>query len=452
MAMRTTTMTTIAALLGALLFTTPAGAEYRGWESDSPRWVEADAELINLAVLFSDGDFDGTKPAYNEERQHVGVVGTVFRPGVTFHILPTLRIRYQAELGLNVWSRNNADQLDPTAEDIFLLLHRQVYAEGELPNRRAGFKAGYDRWRDPTSLTLAHFTGAAQVHVASNAGWLGLSGGILPDATHEGWEILDNNFTHDTFFAHVGASLWRPDGRFFAEPGALLLIDGSEVGRRLIFAAPYLSLGVMHERISLRIDLAGQFGTQFYAANDGSNEAQAAWAAQVHGEWTPGPVVLTWNVLALSPDDSAEGNGINGAFRYSGFSRSPTLWLSENELFDLWNNLDERMGTRRGSQFLMRTGLLQGDVRFGYRTGPVFEPAVIVGAATALNPDNALGKTFIALEVDVDFVFRHRDVLEAHLIATALVPGGAAGAALNQIDHTRTDPQIGGMAVLAVRF
>jgi len=110
------------------------------------------------------------------------------------------------------------------------------------------------------------------------------------------------------------------------------------------------------------------------------------------------------------------------------------------------------MGTRRGSQFLMRTGLAQADVRFGYRTGPVFEPALVVGAATVLEPDNALGRTFVALEVDGDFVFRYRDVIEAHLIATLLVPGGAAAAAVNRIDHTRKDPQVGGMAVLTVRF
>lgn len=451
MAMRATTTTT-AALLAALWIAAPAAAEYTAWGEEKPRWVEADAELINLGVLLSDSDFDRTPPAYNEERQHVGVVGTVFRPGVTFHVLPTLRIRYQAELGLNVWSRNDADQLDPTAEDLFLLLHRQVYAEGELPSGRLGFKAGYDRWRDPTSLTLAHFTGAAHVHLAGEGGVLGLDVGMLPDATYEGWEILENNFTHDTFFAHLGATLPRPDGTFFAQPGALVLIDGSEVGRRLIVTSPYLSLGWIRERIALRIDLAGQLGTQFYASNDATNESQAAWAAQVHGEWTPGAPVLTWNVLALSPDDATEGNGVNGAFRYSGFSRSPTLWLSENELFDLWNNLDERMGTRRGSQFLMRTGLLQADVRFGYRAGPVFEPAIVVGAATALNPANALGRAFVALEVDGDFVFRHRDVLEAHLIATLLVPGGAAAAALNEIDRTRTDPQFGGMATLAVRF
>jgi len=414
--------------------------------------VGFDAELLTPLVLFNDSDFDRTEPAYNAERQHVGLVGTMFRPGVTFEILPTLRIRYQAEIGLNLWSRNNADQIDATADDIFLLLHKQVYAEGDSPCGKLGFKTGYDRWADPTWLMFAHWTGGAQLRTAWDRGRLTLDAGLLPDATFEGWQIVENNFTHDTFFGRLGVELAGAEGRFLAAPGANVLVDGSEVGRTLTLVAPYLHLGYTVDDLDLSIDLLGQFGSRANSALDGSAERQLAWGAQVHGTARIRAISLNWNVLALSPDDAEEGNGVNGGFYYSGFSRSPTYWLSENELVDLWNNLDERVGTRHGGHFLTRMGLMQGDLRVAWNASPSFEPALILGVAGALRPANALGHGFIGMEADLDLTFRHLDVLEFHLIGSVLVPGGAAAAAVNSIDREATDVQFGGMSMLAVRF
>ncbi len=155
----------------------------------------------------------------------------------------------------------------------------------------------------------------------------------------------------------------------------------------------------------------------------------------------------------LSPDDAEEGNNVNHGFRYSGLSRSRTLWLSENELFDTWNNLDQQIGTLENSHFLTRMGLLQVDLRLAYRIQDVFEPAFIVGVAGALAPANALGKSSVGVEADLDLGFHHPDgVLDLHAIASVLVPGGAAAAAVNQIDRDATDVQFGGMVLLDVRF
>ena len=414
--------------------------------------MDLDAELLTPLMVFNDADFDRSEPAYNADRQHVGLVGTLFRPGMTFHVLPTLRIRYQAEVGLNLWSRNNADQIDARAEDVFLLVHKQVYAEGETECGSLGFKTGYDRWSDPTALMFAHWTGAVELRTAWHGGDFALTAGLLPDATFEGWEIVENNFTHDTFFGRAGVDLEGANGRLRVAPGANLLVDSSEVGRRLALVAPYLHVGYATEGLDLSLDLIGQIGSQAGVALDGGSERQMAWAAQVHGETRIKAIGLTFNVMALSPDDADEGNGLNSGFYYSGFSRSPTLWLSENELVDLWNNLDEKVGTRRGGHFLTRMGLLQGDLRVAWTTGPVFEPAVIVGVAGALRPANALGHGFVGLEADLDLTFRYEDVLEFHLIGSLIVPGGAAAAAVNAIDREATDVRFGGMSVLAVRF
>ena len=439
---------------------TSARAEWSEWspepdgaDAETPRRVTLDAELLTVGLMFNDRDFDRTVPAYNANRQHVGVVGTLLRPGITFHVLPTLRIRYQAEVGLNVWSRNNADQLDPTAGDIFLLLHRQVYAEGGAPCGKVGFKAGFDRWTDPSMLMMAHWTGAVRFRAGQPGRRFVAEAGLLPDATYEGWQIIDNNFTHDTFFARFGGELGGPEGPVAIEPGALLLVDGTEVGRRLTLAAPYARVVFRSDKVSISLEAMGQLGTHTGAALDGTAERQAAWAVQLHGDEHFGPITLNYNVLALSPDDAAEGNGFNGAFRYSGLSRSRTLWLSENELFDTWNNLDERLGTRANSHFLMRMGLLQADLRLAYRIKDVFEPAIIAGVAGALRPANALGKSTVGVETDLDLAFHHpQDVLSFHAIASVLVPGGAAAAAINQIDRDATDVIFGGMLLLDVRF
>ena len=445
----------------ALSWTAEAAAE--GWTEWSPtpddgrpaqeRRVTFDADLLTLGLLFNDSDFDRTKPAYNEDKQHVGAVGTLLRPGVTFHVLPNLRIRYQAEVGLNVWSRNNADQLDPTADDIFLLLHRQVLAEGESPCDAVRFRVGFDRWTDPSALMMAHWTGAARFSAGGALERFVAEAGLLPDGTYEGWQIIENNFTHDTFFARVGGEFGHPGGGFRIDPGAMLLVDRAEAGRPLNLVAPYVRFAWTTDKVVISLEAVGQLGVQQGASNLGLAEKQAAFALQLHGDEHLGGFTVNWNVLALSPDDAAEGNGRNTAFRYSGFSRSRTLWLSENELFDTWNNLDERIGARDNSHFLMRMGLLQADLRMAYRIRGVFEPAIIVGAAGALNPNNALGKRTIGVEADLDLAFHHpQDVLTFHAIASVVVPGGAAAAAVNQIDRDATDVQFGGMMLLDVRF
>ncbi len=450
------------ALLLALA-TAPTATAADGWSEASPQpddgdpsarqRVTLDADLLTLGLLFNDDDFDRSEPAYNRDRQHVGAVGTLLRPGITFHVLPNLRIRYQAEVGLNVWSRNNADQLDPTAADVFLLLHRQVFAEGDSPCGAVGFKAGFDRWTDPTSLMMAHWTGAARFHARWGNGGLRLTAGLLPDATYEGWDIVDNNFTHDTFFGSLGLSAGTPDQPVYFDGGAQLLADGAEPMRTLVLVAPYAHLGLRSDRVHIQFDLVSQLGSHTDATGDGRRQRQLAFAAQLHGDEQLGPVTLNWNVLMLSPDDAEEGNNVNHGFRYSGLSRSRTLWLSENELFDTWNNLDQQIGTLENSHFLTRMGLLQVDLRLAYRIQDVFEPAFIVGVAGALAPANALGKSSVGVEADLDLGFHHPDgVLDLHAIASVLVPGGAAAAAVNQIDRDATDVQFGGMVLLDVRF
>lgn len=418
------------------------------------RWLDVDAEALTLGLYMNDTDFDRTAPAYDENGQHVGIVGTQLRAGITFNAATWLRIRYMAELGLNIWSRNNADEIDPTAEDIFLLLHREVYAEGELAEGRFQFRLGYGYTDDPTGLFIGHWMGAVRL-ATTFRGWTAeLMGGLLPDATSEGWDMIENNFTHD-----VVAFGLAFDGPLVADTLAMTvgvygMVDSREVGRRVGLAAPLLRLDLTVGSLALGLDAMLQVGSRQQGTLDLEDQLHLAWAIGHDAEvlFAGDRLRLSWHVLLLSPDGPDEGSDRNTGFLYSGRSRSPTLWLTENELRDFLSNLDERVGTERGAHFLMRPGLALVDASLGYRVVDWFEPSLVVGAAMVIEPANALGGRLVGVETSVDLAFTYNELLEAHLIGSVLIPGGAGGALVNDIDRDATDVVGGVLGTVAVRY
>lgn len=427
-----------------------AEARERGWR----RWFDVDAEALTLGLYLNDADFDRSEPAYDENGQHVGLVGTQLRAGITFNAATWLRIRYMAELGLNIWSRNNADEIDPTAEDIFLLLHREVYAEGELAAGRFQFRLGYGYTDDPTGLFIGHWMGAVRL-ATTFRGWTAeLMGGLLPDATFEGWDMIENNFTHDV--VAFGLSF---EGPLVADTlglavGAYGLVDSREVRHRVGLAAPFARFDLTLGRVALGLEGMLQVGSRENGTLDLEDQLHLAWALGHDGEalLLGERLRLSWHLLVLSADGPDEGSDRNTGFLYSGRSRSPTLWLTENELRDFLSNFDERVGAERGAHFLMRPGLALVDASLGYRVVDWFEPSLVVGVATVLEPDNALGGTLVGVETSLDLAFAYRELLEAHLIGSVLVPGGAGGALVNAIDRDATDVVGGVLATVAVRY
>ncbi len=73
----------------------------------------------------------------------------------------------------------------------------------------------------------------------------------------------------------------------------------------------------------------------------------------------------------------------------------------------------------------MRPGLALVDASVGYRVVEWFEPSLVVGAAMVLEPANALGGRLVGVETSLDLAFSYRELLEAHLIGSLLVPGAA---------------------------
>ena len=422
-------------------------------EGELGRRFELDAELLTMVTYLNDGDFDRTEPFYDAEGQHVGFVATMLRAGVTWNATSWLRIRYAAEIGLNIWSRNDVEEINPTADDTFLLLHREIWASAELPNRRLSFKVGYGYAAEPTELFIGHWMGHAEVGVRLTENWmLDVQAGILPDATYEGWDAIENNFSHDVWTVGFDFHGSLASDRVQLHLGAMELIDTREVDRLTNITAPFVRVEIAAGAVRLGLEAMVQIGSHQQGTLERESQLHVAWAVGHDGRLRLGDFSLDWDLLFLSPDGSDEGSDLNTGFLYSGRSRSPTLWLTENELQDLLSNIDERVGTEQGSHFHMRPGLALMDVRLAYELFDFFEPGLILGLATVLEPDNALDGVVVGMETSLDLRFFWRELIEAHIIGTVLVPGKAGGAVLNRIDRDATDVIFGLLATLAVRY
>lgn len=455
----------IAALFLLALFTAPTrvvaeASEFTG-AGDPPlatatdpalgRGVVLSLELVNVLLWRNDADFDRSAPHYDADGQGVGVLGTVLKPMVTWNIREELSIVYEAEIGLNIWSLNNPDQQDATADDVFLMKHRELYTRGSFADGLFGFKVGYQRLQDPTRLFIDHWIGAADLSSNLGATTLHLQAGQISDGTYEGFRVEENNFVHDSFVYGLFAS--TPLGDFVTlSSGVYGLIDDQVVGKTNRVATPLVNVEADLDLLVVGVDAALQVGAFEGGATGGGDQSHFAWAAQLYGQAQLRALFLKWNVLALSADDADPGNDMNGAFHYSAKSRSSTLLFTESELHDSFDNLDEKIGARQGGFVLPRAGLLLADLMVGYDVLPWLRPLLIVGYGQALNPDNALGATVYGVELDAGAQLRLDDVLEFLLVGSAFLPGQAMAANVNELDRGATDPIYSLTSVLKVFY
>ena len=125
--------------------------------------------------------------------------------------------------------------------------------------------------------------------------------------------------------------------------------------------------------------------------------------------------------------------------------------LTEDEALDWRDNLDKRMALRSGGFWQNRAGLAVADAKAVW-AGERYRPGVIVGAATVLNPANALDGLFVGLEADAVVEARIGEHLVGQLLAGTLVPGPAAAALVNRIDLGRMTPVFSTEASLRVTY
>ena len=444
---------TLAVCIAATVFS--GGAEFAFAASDSPatpaalhekdtnqpveksRWIDLEVFMQSVVIFKNDSDFDATAPNYDKDGQSVGVAATVFQPKLTFNIYENLRLYYELEMGLNVWSKNNPDQCDPTADDTFFMKHREAYSQGEFFEKQFGFKVGYMRYEDPTGLFLNHWMGAASLWAKFYETKLKLTFGQVPDKTYEGMEFTENNFNHDTFTANLGIE--TPGAKYMKINGGIYsLIDTHVVDRKLRLINPVVNLDFDFGKHAASLGGMLQLGTSEFGVT-GVDTDHFAWALQAHGDLDFNYLGLYLNALALSGDDKHNRNNHDGAFFYSGKNKSATLLLTEDELRDKYDNYDERMGVKDGGFYLVRPGMVIADAKVEGRVGKWFRPAFIAGFAMALEPANALGERYMGTELDLDMGVQWKDALSFHIVGGIFLPGPAAAALVNEIDREKTD-------------
>lgn len=415
------------------------------------KFIDLKAEVQNLFYYKNDSDLDHTFPYYSPSGQTVGVVATLFKPQITFNINRNFRLYYEAELGLNFWSKNNPDQISALSEDIFILKHREIWSEGNLAGNSIGFKVGYQYFRDPTGLFIAHWIGAGNLWVKWGDIKFIISAGQMPDSTYEGITTDENNFTHD-----IGLFGWRLDfpiaSKFNIAFGAFAVLDDHVVDKTNYIVTPCVHAEADMDNFNLQVDGAFQTGKWTHSAIGGKDQIHLSWAGQIHLSYDRNPLGLHFNILGLSPDDSADMNTRNYSFYYSGKNKSSTLIFTEDEIRDKYDNLDEKMAGKYGSFFLSRAGLLLSDVKLSYKMNKYIEPSIIAGGAFVLNKENVLGSHFAGIESDVDLKISYNDFLDFHLTGGTLIPGSASSALVNQIDLKRKNTMFMGEASLSVKY
>ena len=411
--------------------------------------LELKVDLQNLFLFRSDSDFDRSAPRYDENGQTVGAFATLFRPRALWRITDNLRIVYEAELGLNFWSKQNPDVQDPQDPAVFVLKHREVFAEGEIGP--TGIKAGYVRTQDPTGLFLNHWIGTAQSSWA-----LGEEGrerllllvGQVPDQTFEGIDVRDNNFAHDTWVAAAQYER-RWDGTALTG-GLYYLYDASRVDHARWRVCPTLRLKIGEEAFWGSLDAMLQAGENQNDVLGGGWSRTVAWAAQGHLEWRSERWGVWLNALALSPDDAYAHNRTDHAFLSSAKSMSATLMLTEDEIRDWYDNVDERMSVFEGGFYRNRAGYFVADVKVDWVASDWLAPAAILGVATVLKPENALDGALVGIEGDIQLAFKWGENVELLASGGLLWPGAAGAAFLNGIDRDARSPIF--MAELSLRL
>lgn len=452
---------TVMAPGGAAADREPAPAEVERDRSPLAR-VELRAALQSLVHFRNDADFDRSAPLYDASGQTVGAFASILTPAATLHILDTLRIHYELEVGLNYWSKNNPDRQDPLATDVFVMKHRELYGAGEVLDGRLGFKVGYAHFRDPTGLFVSHWIGVAHAWVgfgprlAGGTGRghrVGLFVAQVPDQTFEGILVTDNNFRRDIWLLGSTGSFLLWDGAARVEAAVFGLYDTHVVDQTRWVVAPSARVDVdLAGNLTASLGAVLQAGQLLGQATDGGDPLSVSWAASGNVRLELGDWLLRVDALALSPDDAYEGNDRNHAFLYSGKSSSRTLLLTEDETRDWYDNLDERMSAVRGGFFRNRAGLFVGDVSASWHLHRLVRPQLVLGAATVLKPANALGGQLVGVEADLVTHFPIAPWLSARVVLGGLIPGRAGAALINSITVDATDPVFLAEAALTLRY
>lgn len=435
-------------LCAAVLLSPTAGAQdYE--EAEEDRTVKIFGEFQNIVYFQTDRDVDDSEPAYHPYGQSVGFFGTYVNPEITLTFNQGTTIFYEGEVGINIWSRNH-DSGDLGGADSITIHHRQLFGEGKF-NSRFQFRVGYQYVEDPTGLFLGHWLGSMNITLVSTPFPISLTLGQLPDQTHEGWDADENNFQSDIFVSSVSTDTMIGE-RWSLSGGIYYVYNGEMVDHAEWLVTPVARIVFATASLEAGWDTAIQYGEAQQGAYGNLIERTVAWATQGYITGNRPPVELEANLLLLSGDDQYDHNGNNFAFHYSGKSLSATRILSEDELRDWGNNIDERIGEYDGGFYRMRSGLLLIDGRATLDLGRNATATLITGGAATLKEQNALNNHFIGIETDLILQYLPTPHIRCDLANGVFFPGKAVAAYINGIDPGATHPVYRAEAAMSIIF
>ncbi|MBZ0272882.1 hypothetical protein K8I61_12660 [bacterium] len=403
----------------------------------------------------NDRDFDRTPPLYDDNGQTSGYVLTTFRPGITWRPAAPVAIRYEFEVGENVWSANDLDVRDPNAANGPVMRHKEVWGEVTTPGGGVGLRTGYMYLHDPTHLVLDRYMGAGLLsYNPSRATTIYAVAGQVPDTTYEGLafardgdRLARNNFEHDAFVLGAGAR-FHEHGSFTIEPAVWTRWDKTEIDRPRFVANPLLNtVWTPSDTVRLEWDLVGQWGVHERAGLDNRDVSILAAASQLGLTLTFGAVTLEERALAFTSDDGDRQDQYDTAFSsYSGWSKSRTMILTLNWLSDHYDNIDERAAAQGA-------GLVVADQSVKLDLGHAFRLLLVGGAGWLLDGAATDDELYLGVEGQIGLEFApYEEHVLFHLIGGGMLPGRAGAMLVNEIDQGETEPLGQAQGSMIIRF
>ena len=339
-------------------------------KTQAKRSYQFQGQFLTQMHLRNDNDFDPSERFDDLDGQSDGQIASFFSPIFTANAGDDVTVRYQLDLGWNAWSRNDPgqpNQFFSMRTPGLLARHKQAWAQWRGEGIR--LRAGFQQVKDPTGLFLDHTIGA--LNMRFNLGSkhkqkqnLTLIIGQLPDTTIEGFDIRNDNLVTDSFLMGVShRGVFTPELKLLS--GLYYLQDRRALERPLDLGVGSLSLRWQKNTIKIWADVAGQYGTWVNSALGGGDATLRSWATQVGMSQRVGKLNWGINVLALSADDDDDGNDMMGAFLGSARNRSRSIFLTEDETRDRYDNLDERLGSYWGPLAFAPAGLMVGEASVG---------------------------------------------------------------------------------------
>ena len=421
--------------------------------ADEAPTIRFGGTMATLAHLRNDTDFDRSLRVDDRDGQTDGQIASYFLPKLQVDAAGGVSFVYELELGWNSWSRNDAgqpNQFFPDRREGLQLRHRQLW--GGYGDGPWMLRVGYQRLNDPSGLFLDQQAGLAQLR------WRGAEGqrirvelGQLAESSYEGIAVNDNNFTTDSFIGGVQLRQPLSGEKLRFESSLHGLRDDRSIGRPLQLFSGTIGLRVKREGLKAWAHLVLQRGRWEGAALGNLDEEIQSWALQLGASGRQGKLLWSVNSLTLSADNNSDGDGVWGAFWGSGRNRSRSVFLTEDERRDRYDNLDERVGSFWGPFLVNRAGLTVNELSLGYR-GRHYIPRFVVSHGAALNPANALGEQSLGWELSLLQRFPLSDHAALSLDGLLFLPGGAAAAFVNDIDRGALEPIYGAAIGFLVDF